>query len=73
MEDSPTFEAFPMVDGSLKVEKYMSIPVQIKGSYYDYSLVNIDIPKKILKRGEQMEATISLKNTGAYSMEPIRN
>lgn len=59
-----TFEAFPMVDGLVKMEKYVSIPVQIKGAYYDYNVVSIDIPKKILKRGEQMEAVISMENSG---------
>lgn len=59
-----TFEAFPMIDGTAKLEKYVSVPVQIAGSYYDYRMVSIDIPKKILKRGEQMEATITIENTG---------
>lgn len=59
-----TFEAFPMIDGTTKIEKYVSVPVQIKGSYYDYKLININIPKKILRRGETMEVEIALENSG---------
>lgn len=59
-----TFEAFPMIDGTTKLEKYISVPVQIQGAYYDYGAVNIDVPKKILKSGEKMEVTISMENTG---------
>ncbi|MBU0667804.1 N-acetylmuramoyl-L-alanine amidase, partial [Patescibacteria group bacterium] len=59
-----TLEVFPMVNGQTKVEKYLSIPVQIKGVIYSYELVGIDLPKTIVKKGEAMQATIEVKNTG---------
>ncbi len=66
-----TFEAFPMIDGSAKLEKYVSIPVQIKGSDYNYELVDVDIPKEVLKKGEEMDVTITLKNTGDTAWKRI--
>ncbi|MCA9374322.1 SpoIID/LytB domain-containing protein [Candidatus Peregrinibacteria bacterium] len=59
-----TFEVFPMINGTLKVEKYLSIPVQNNGSYFDYNLVDLDIPEDTLKPGEPMTVTIKMENTG---------
>lgn len=59
-----TFEVFPMLNGTLKLEKYLSIPVQNNGSYFDYNLVEMDIPEDTLKPGEPMTVTIKMENTG---------
>ena len=56
-------EVFPMVNGQMKVEKYLSIPVQIKGVNYSYEMLGIDMPKTTLKKGEELQATITIKNT----------
>lgn len=62
-----TLEVFPMINGTTKLEKYLSFPTQINGANFDYELVNMDIPKETLKPGETMTIKIQLKNTGDSS------
>lgn len=57
-------EVFPMVNGMIKVEKYLSIPVLVKPSVFDYEIKSLTLPKPFLKVGEQAEVKIELKNTG---------
>lgn len=60
-------EAFPMVDGKIKVEKYLSIPVLIKPAIFDYEVTGMSLPKPYLKIGEQAAVQITLKNTGTVT------
>jgi hypothetical protein len=59
-----TLEVFPFVDGKTRVEKYISIPVQIEQPSYDYEFVKLDLNKTYLKKGETVDAVLTLKNTG---------
>ncbi len=59
-------EFVPIVDGIRKVEKYLSVPVQIKQPNYDYEITNIVIPKPYLKINEREEITIEVKNKGNF-------
>lgn len=57
-------EVFPMVDGKIKVEKYLSMPMLVKPAVIDYQITNLSLPKPFLKIGEQATVKIELKNTG---------
>lgn len=57
-------EVFPMVNGTTKVEKYLSMPMLVKPAIFDYEIKSITIPKQFLKIGEQADIKIELKNTG---------
>ena len=57
-------EVFPMVNGKSKVEKYLSMPMLVKPSVFDYQITGLTLPKAFMKVGEQAEVKIELKNTG---------
>jgi len=57
-------EIFPMVNGNIKVEKYLSMQMLIKPSVFDYEVKKLTLPKPFLKIGEQADVKIELKNTG---------
>jgi hypothetical protein len=57
-------EFFPMIDGNIKVEKYLSMPVQITSAVLDYEVQGLDFKTPSLKKGTVSEATLTLKNTG---------
>ena len=57
-------EFFPIIDGIRKVEKYLSVPVQIQQPNYDYEITNMVVPKPYLKAGEREEVTVEIKNKG---------
>lgn len=57
-------ELFPMVNNKVKVEKYLSIPVEVKGPVYDYEVTKVEVGKPYLKPNEQTTVNIEMKNTG---------
>ncbi len=62
-------EVFPMVNGIIKVEKYLSMPVLIKPAIFDYQVTGVTLTKSYLKVGEQAQVTIAFKNTGNTTWE----
>ena len=59
-----TLEIFPFIDGKLKVEKYISIPIQVEAPNYDYEYVKLESEKSYLKKGEASQLKLTLKNIG---------
>lgn len=59
-----TLEIFPFIDGKTKLEKYISMPVQIEQPIYEYEFVKLELSKPYLKIGEATDAVLTLKNTG---------
>ncbi len=59
-----SFEVFPFIDGSKKVEKYLSIPLKVTSPEYDYETVSVNVKKSNLKAGEETDVVVVLKNTG---------
>ncbi len=57
-------EIAPVIDGYNKVEKYISLPLQITQPVYDYELQEIKIDRPFLKKNEVTNATVTIKNTG---------
>jgi len=57
-------EVFPMINGSIKVEKYLSMPVLIRTPIYDYEVQSLTVPKPYIKVGEETDVVLELKNTG---------
>lgn len=58
------FDVFPLIDGKTKVEKYLSIPFQVETAKYDYEVTKVSVKKSNLKKGEESEVSIAIKNTG---------
>lgn len=58
------FEVFPLIDGSVKVEKYLRIPMQLNAGRYDYEVKKITLKNPYIQRGTQTEAIIEVQNTG---------
>jgi hypothetical protein len=59
-----TLQVFPFIDNKVKLEKYISIPVQIEQPVFDYEYVGLDLSGPYLKIGESAQAVLTLKNTG---------
>lgn len=53
-----------MVDGSKKLEKYLSMPVQIKQPIYDYEVNVSGLSKKYSKTRQRLEFQMEFKNKG---------
>jgi hypothetical protein len=64
-----TLEVFPMIDGNIKVEKYLSIPVVVRPAVFDYQLMGITLPKPFMKVGEQATVDLQIKNTGNFTWQ----
>lgn len=60
-------EIAPLIDGKTRVEKYLSVPIQVVPPDYDYEVVKIKPGKTKLKAGERTDVVIELKNTGNIS------
>jgi hypothetical protein len=58
------FDVFPLVDGKTKVEKYLSIPFQVETAKYDYEVTKVSVKKSNLKKGEETDVSVVMKNTG---------
>ncbi len=59
-----TLEIFPFIDGKTRIEKYISLPLQVESPNYDYEFVSLTLDKSSLKKGEVSQARLILKNTG---------
>lgn len=59
-----SFELFPLINGTIKIEKYISIPAQFTAPSYDYELIKSVSTKPYLKHGEIADVRLEIKNTG---------
>lgn len=56
-------ELFPMINGTEKIDKYITFAVQIIEAIYDYEFVGLSM-EQYLKPGQTTEAVLKLKNIG---------
>lgn len=57
-------EIFPMINGTKKVEKYISLPAQVISASLDYEFVGVTYDRQFIAKGQTATATITLRNTG---------
>jgi len=54
----------PMINGKIKLEKYIEIPINITPPIYSYEVVGSNLPSGVVKSGTILKGWIDLKNTG---------
>jgi hypothetical protein len=64
-------EIFLMVNGSLKVEKYLIMPLSVINATYDYQVESIGLDKSVLNPGETATATVKVRNLGTVTWRRI--
>ncbi len=73
-----SFEVAPVVNGRYKVSRAaVYIPIQVEQPQLDYKVIKKDLPSGVVFQGQNIQASITLKNTGNikwvnYGDHPIR-
>lgn len=62
-------EFAPIINGSIKVEKYLRLPAQVTPPVYDYEMQNVVLDQPFLKKDVTTNVTVTLKNTGNITWE----
>src|SRR3989339_629712 len=58
------FELTPMINGNVKTDKYILLPIYVKAPILSYKIISMDSPPKTVKKSQKLKTIIELQNTG---------
>lgn len=64
-------EIFLMVNGTIKIDKYLIMPLSVINATYDYQVESIGLDKSVLKPGETTTATVKVRNLGTVTWRRV--